>query len=225
MSKHIDTVKRIFKELSDRHFSSEEYRQLSFHPAKEWRGPYGEGADCTVVIECGLWHGAINDGTFGWRPHTDLNKTLAQAGLQYEQGTACTLHIYEMDLSEKAAYERRKSDPLPLPPKMPEGYKTLPESLKQPMELWQAGLLPLPTEYISFHNNIAEEKLAKLPLQAVIKKWVASDGWLDGMRVLHAKVVTNSDKVLTLIYHDGNQNFMVQSPSGGAVALHDEDIK
>ncbi|MDI6840478.1 MAG: hypothetical protein QMD71_06505 [bacterium] len=48
------------------------------------------------------------------------------------------------------------------------------------------------------------------------------DGWMDGMRVVWA-IVEKSNELFKLKWHDSNQEFFVQSKSGGGFPFREVD--
>lgn len=92
----------------------------------------------------------------------------------------------------------------------------LPVDVKRQMELWRLGLIPIPKAYIEFHKQLAHRAIQRLEQQGfeIHKAWTATDGWMDGMRVVWV-IAEKSNKLYKLKWHDGNQEFFVQSQSGG----------
>lgn len=91
----------------------------------------------------------------------------------------------------------------------------LPLEIANKMTLWREGFISLPKDYIEFYKNLAEKALAQLNV-TVHNKWMASDGWADGMQVLWAVVETRKGELFKIYWHDGSQRFFQQSPTGGS---------
>lgn len=82
--------------------------------------------------------------------------------------------------------------------------------------------------YRDCHYDRAREELSRLEREhgiIVHRHWLDKDGWMDGMRICYAIIETPSRKLLKLHWHDGNQDFMVEMPSGGAGSLTVSDLK
>lgn len=112
---------------------------------------------------------------------------------------------------------------LGLGPRLP-----LPADIEHQMKLWRQELIPMPQSYIDWHRQRADEALQALvtlcPNLRVVDRQMRDEGWADGMRELHAIVETPTGRVVKLVYHDGNQAFMVQLNGGGCGALRDTDL-
>jgi len=86
----------------------------------------------------------------------------------------------------------------------------LPESIEKKMRAWREGFSEVPADYIVFHKGLAEPALASLAAEhglTVHRTYEDSDGWFDGMRVLHAIVEERGGRLVKLSWHDGNQEF------------------
>lgn len=95
---------------------------------------------------------------------------------------------------------------------------SLPESIDKKMRLWRMDLCCMPEEYIEFHANLAKPTLDALVAEHRLKvhrTYMESDGWLDGMRALHAIVEEKSGRLVKLSWHDGNQEFFEHYDKGG----------
>ena len=105
--------------------------------------------------------------------------------------------------------------------------KDLPSEIETALREWGMGLRCLPSEYVKFHAERAEEELkavaAKFNLTVHCQKFV-SDGWGDRMETLEAIVETPSRKLLKLQYCDTNQGFLMQCPSGGFGWITDKEL-
>lgn len=62
--------------------------------------------------------------------------------------------------------------------------KEYPQEIKNQMNLWRKGFIPFPENYITFHRQLAENELKNIEKEGHIvhKKYMDSDGWLDGIR-------------------------------------------
>lgn len=104
-----------------------------------------------------------------------------------------------------------------------------PDALKNSMCAWRKGLIGLPKEYITHHAGLAAQELHALVDRyglTVHHSWSGDDGWLDGMKVIHAVVETRANRLIKLKWHDGGRNFMQQAKCGaGWVQLHEEDLR
>jgi hypothetical protein len=89
----------------------------------------------------------------------------------------------------------------------------VPESIKKKMNMWRNGMFSIPQDYIDFQKKLAEKALAKLPV-TVHRSYMADDGWMDGMKFLHAIVETSDEKLLKIKWGD-DQYFKVRTPCGG----------
>ena len=91
--------------------------------------------------------------------------------------------------------------------------KPLPESIERDMKRWrhEGCWAKTPQSYQDWHATVAAERLVVLAtamgLRVALSHLVHS-GWLDGMKELEAQVQTPSGKWITLVWHDGNQDFM-----------------
>jgi hypothetical protein len=99
-------------------------------------------------------------------------------------------------------------------------YVSLPRDISNEMRLWRMGFGAMPKSYIGFHERLAEKELESLQKVGVvvmsISKSMKSDGWFDGMRVVHAAVIYQ-DEAYQLIWNDGSQEFFCHLESGGSV--------
>ncbi len=99
--------------------------------------------------------------------------------------------------------------------------RTLPENIRAKMALWNLGLIPLPKSYIVFHKQLAHQTMAAMIDDGVIKVHndeMVNDGWGDGMMVVQLIIELPDGTLLKAKWHDGSQNFMAKSPSGGWVS-------
>lgn len=86
----------------------------------------------------------------------------------------------------------------------------LPDSIRSQMVAWREGFASFPKDYIDFHKTLAENALDLLKHSeqvTVHRVYVASDGWMDGMRVVYAIIEERSGRLVKLSWHDGNQEF------------------
>ena len=92
-----------------------------------------------------------------------------------------------------------------------------PEHIENQMNVWRAGIGAIPKDYINYHKELAEKdifRLKSLGYNEVEKtREMASDGWMDGMRVIHIQMV-RKDELLKLHWHDGNKEFFAEHMSG-----------
>jgi hypothetical protein len=99
----------------------------------------------------------------------------------------------------------------------------LPEHIKQKMHEYRIshGLLPLPQEYIDYQEQLAFQELGNC-LKAGLKVYnteMKYDGW--GMKVVHVEGTFNH-RPAKLHWHDGNQEFFIETPSGGSIPFEYE---
>lgn len=99
--------------------------------------------------------------------------------------------------------------------------KPMPASLVGEMQLWRQGLRALPESYIRFHKELAEKALDLLVEGGYIlhRRYMADQGWFDGMRAMFAIVEVKPNKVVKLTWHDGNQEWFLCHEGGGSSPL------
>lgn len=105
---------------------------------------------------------------------------------------------------------------------------SLSPAIAKKMDLWRLGLITMPEEYINFHKNLAELRLAFLQSNygfRIVEKSMRSAGWFDGMRELNVIIETKSFKLRRLVWNDANQDFMLASELGGATVFAEEQLK
>jgi len=93
----------------------------------------------------------------------------------------------------------------------------LPTAIEDAMKAWRAGFTAIPTSYIEWHNAAAHIDLATFTNAGyrVHNTYMESDGWMDGMKVLHA--IVELDGVLTkVVWNDGSQRWFRCFPAGGS---------
>ena len=92
-----------------------------------------------------------------------------------------------------------------------------PDEIENKMKAWRRGLAPFPKEYIEFHKGLADQALLGLKADGYVvhNSFMESDGWADGMRALTV-VVEKKGELLKLQWHDGNQEFFVNTPHGSS---------
>ncbi len=98
----------------------------------------------------------------------------------------------------------------------------LPDAIERLMKWWRMGATAFPAPYTDFHLDLARKRLEKLkvdPKWIVHKSWVETDGWCDGMRVLHAIIETSRHSMMKVKWCDSGQCFFVQMQSGGWCSL------
>lgn len=106
--------------------------------------------------------------------------------------------------------------------------KELPKNIATKMDSWRSGFVPMPLEYIIWHEDLAATVLEQLKNDhgiIVHSTQMLDDGWLDGMKSLHAVIETKSGKLMKLKYSDSNQGFMQVYQSGGAGSIHPKDLQ
>lgn len=94
-----------------------------------------------------------------------------------------------------------------------------PQKIKKQMDLWREGLIAIPDEYIDFHRKLAEEELEKIKEYGfeVEDKWMSSDGWLDGMRVLYVDIKDlRTGEIYKIAWDDGNQEYFYSGGVGSS---------
>jgi hypothetical protein len=103
--------------------------------------------------------------------------------------------------------------------------QSLPPEIKAEMEAAREGLIPLPQSYIDFHAALAQAHLALLThyLPLVVdpsnSPRMVADGWfLDRMQVMQVHALLGGEPV-TLVWHDGNQEFFLKHSVGGSSPL------
>ena len=100
---------------------------------------------------------------------------------------------------------------------------SLPEDIESKMKLWRAGATWIPEEYILFHQKLAEKDLEDFPTRGikVHSHWMADDGWMDGMKVLHAVIELSDETLLKIKWNDANQGWMSRfTGCGGWGIIH-----
>jgi len=93
----------------------------------------------------------------------------------------------------------------------------LPEDIEREMGLWRDGLVRMPISYIAFHKHLAERRLKELQAAykfRVVESRMRRGGWLDGMCELNSIIETRKGHVRQLVWHDGNQDFMISREFG-----------
>lgn len=109
-----------------------------------------------------------------------------------------------------------------------EGLPREPEGLRAKMNACRRGERNMPQEYIDYHANLARPELAAVAAKhglQIHRSWMEGDGWMDGMRALHAVVETRSGRLLKLQWCDSNLAFMVHCDSGGWASMNEEDVR
>ena len=97
----------------------------------------------------------------------------------------------------------------------------LPVEIKNQMYLWRHGIGGTMQGYIQFHKELAEKELENLKAAGleVLSTEMKRGGWGDGMRELNVRAIQKvgkEEKVVYLHWHDSNQEFFIESPSGGS---------
>lgn len=92
----------------------------------------------------------------------------------------------------------------------------LPKTVAGKMSWWRMGCIEFPKEYIEFHESLALIKVEYLKEcgYTIHRTYMAADGWMDGMRVLHV-IVERGSELFKLRWHDGNQGWMRCCLGGG----------
>lgn len=124
-----------------------------------------------------------------------------------------------LDIGLGAAAGTRVVVPLP-----PVERARLPESIQKDMRRWRDGLADIPSAYVEWHFAKARVRLCDFQL-AGFTVWgsqLVSAGDFDGMRVLRATVRTPTGRELVLVWHDGNQDFMVDTGHGHVLPSADD---
>ena len=86
----------------------------------------------------------------------------------------------------------------------------LPAEIAAQMDQWRKDLIPLPRDYIKFHQKLAHtalESLAKAHRLIIHREWILDDGWLDGMWVVWAIIEEPKGRLVKLSWCDSNQEF------------------
>jgi hypothetical protein len=105
------------------------------------------------------------------------------------------------------------------------------QSLVRAMTMWRNGLVSFPKSYIDYHEQYARaelEAISKFYDFKVIATEMATDGWMDGMRLLEAVIETPRGKLQKLTWHDSHSNghFMLKGQDcGGSGLLTEADLK
>ena len=96
-----------------------------------------------------------------------------------------------------------------------------PSHLAEEMSFWRNGFGAFPQGYIDFHKGLADKALDGLKESGYVvhRQYMAGDGWLDGMRVLHAIVEHRQGYLFKLKWHDGNQEWFACRPRAGSSPL------
>lgn len=109
------------------------------------------------------------------------------------------------------------------------GYKgKLPPDISNEMDLWREGFGSI-EGYIDYHEEKAREVLRDIARKYdldVRRTYMDGDGWMDGMRVLHAEVETPSGRILPLVWKDshGSGHWMDDSGAGSS-ALSEKALR
>lgn len=107
----------------------------------------------------------------------------------------------------------------------------LPTAVEKQMKLFRADFIRCPKEYIEFHLDLAEKRLAVLKSVygfRVVETKLKDAGWFDGMQELNAIVETKRGALHKLVWCDSNQDFMLKYTAGQGSFNMDEvlgDIK
>lgn len=99
------------------------------------------------------------------------------------------------------------------------------DSIKTQMKIWRMDYSgeAFPKEYIGYHHRLAELKLYEMQKDGwtIVKAWTDVDGWMDGMIVLHAEVISPSLQLKEIRWSDNHHkgSFYENLKSGGAIPL------
>jgi hypothetical protein len=103
----------------------------------------------------------------------------------------------------------------------------MPADVAQAHQMWRLGFGSI-VPYAKWHAKLARTELKRLVatfgLETHGEGKLASDGWFDGMKVLHIVAETPTGNLLKLKWHDGNQGFMKCIPSAGSTLLTAKDL-
>ena len=99
---------------------------------------------------------------------------------------------------------------------MTETKTALPSKVEQEMDQWRAvgtASGPVPKSYVVFHETLARTAIRSMPLD-VQRIYMEDDGWMDGMKFVHAIVERPNGALATIKWCDG-QYWMEKCASGG----------
>jgi hypothetical protein len=79
--------------------------------------------------------------------------------------------------------------------------------IEKKMELWRNGLSSFPKEYIDYHKQLADAAIKDLLDNGytIHRKWIDSDGWMDGMKTTFLIVETPSKHLKKLSWRDSHR--------------------
>ena len=105
----------------------------------------------------------------------------------------------------------------------------LPTEIQNQMCMWRHGLEGFPSSYIQFHKELAEKELENLKVQGleVLSAEMKRSGWGDSMRELNVRAIQKvgkEEKVIYLHWHDSNQEFFIESSSGGSFPFRFREV-
>lgn len=93
----------------------------------------------------------------------------------------------------------------------------LPWEIAQEMKWWRNGACPLPSSYVEWMAARAAYDLIAFAEEKGWKvrgSWLEDDGWMDGMKFLHAAVEIQNGTLLKIKYAD-NRKWYQAGTSGG----------
>lgn len=92
-----------------------------------------------------------------------------------------------------------------------------PKELEEKMKLWRKGLVPLPQDYIAFHESAARKSIENdFAGYTVHKTFMDNDGWGDGMQFLHAIIEDKkTGKLEKIKWADGGNWYIDCHPGWG----------
>ena len=108
------------------------------------------------------------------------------------------------------------------------GYEgRLPSSIEKEMGKWRAGVGSM-KPYIEYHKKKARAVLSEIVRKHdlnIKKITMKKDGWMDGMKVLHAEVITPSGKALELKWKDSHgSGYFMDNTGSGASKIQKRDL-
>src|ERR1700677_2585918 len=109
-----------------------------------------------------------------------------------------------------------KVDKVPVPP-----------AIEKLTKAWRLDFVPMPESYIEFHKNLAEKRIVVLKETfgfEILKSYMRTGGWFDGMHELNVIIQTQSERLRHLVWSDSNQDFMVRMERSGQGAAQEKDF-
>jgi hypothetical protein len=103
-----------------------------------------------------------------------------------------------------------------------------PEYMRNVMNFYRKGLIPVPDAYVTYHVLQAKKELELLQAQygfEILRKRMVNSGWFDGMRETEVIIETKAGKLLRLRYNDGTCEFFRGLDIGGSIKLYGPELE